>query len=346
MAPFQAELTCCQKVGVALWFLFFLALAVLSLASELPLAKMGLKQDFVTEPQWWLLVLSLLCAIIRLLSAHQGLRRTGMFWRNLGPMVARYNWILYRFEGEEQDRRLEPFFDEIAPKLAELCLDMGGIYVKVAQLAVTIGEVFLPSAIVHALQPLQNGVRPRDSATVQRLIERELGKPIDDIFSSFEYEPLGAASIAQAHRAILRDTKQDVVVKVQYPEVAKLFDIDFANFLRVTRRISPERVPMILELRNRHCRELDFRNEAENLLSAAKCLTRSDLPPHYRTLVKIPTPVSSLLLLDPGPTARWSVNHTCQRVKQARPSGDLIRFRCYAGSGSGYTGRTGHGLSP
>ena len=61
---------------------------------------------------------------------------------------------------------------------------------------------------------------------MRAIVESELGCPLEQVFSSFEDEPIGAASIGQVHRATLRDTGGRVVVKVQYPEVEEYFRYD------------------------------------------------------------------------------------------------------------------------
>ena len=85
------------------------------------------------------------------------------------------------------------------------------------------------------------------------------------LFVFFDPQPVGAASIAQAHRAKLAGTGDEVVVKVQYPEVAALYEADFDNLERVTAWLMPENLALVKGLRERHQQELDFRTEAKHL---------------------------------------------------------------------------------
>ena len=74
---------------------------------------------------------------------------------------------------------------------------------------------------------------PRD----QRL-ERDLGRKLDDVFASIDAEALAAASLAQVHRAILRDGTQ-VVLKIQYPEIRRIIPLDLQMLRRVVGLIQP-----------------------------------------------------------------------------------------------------------
>jgi len=76
-----------------------------------------------------------------------------------------------------------------------------------------VGMRLLPEQIEEELELLQDRVPPRPFVEILGIVEDELGCPIGDVFSHFEEEPLGAASIGQTHRAKLVDGT-DVVVKV------------------------------------------------------------------------------------------------------------------------------------
>ena len=87
----------------------------------------------------------------------------------------------------------------------------------------TIGQGLLPQQYVDALQPLQNGVPPRNYDEISHIIEDSTGKTMHELFDSFDEVPIGSASIAQVHRATLRPRKEGeepvpIVLKVQYPD--------------------------------------------------------------------------------------------------------------------------------
>ena len=105
---------------------------------------------------------------------------------------------------------------------------------------------------------------------------------MDDLFVHFEQIPIGSASIAQSHRATLRslsvsnqdtqnnsydemgmkyDAGKELVVKVQYPEVAEQFNADFNNLELLVRIFMPTAIDLVKVIRQRHENELDFRKD-------------------------------------------------------------------------------------
>jgi len=197
-------------------------------------------------------------------------------------------------EDAEYKSRLSDFHVRTAPKAVNLILSMGGIYVKIGQFMSTIGSGILNDSYVKALRPLQDGVPPREYEDIKRIIEDSTGKKMEDMFVSFEERPIGAASIAQAHRAVLRTSNNEegggggggeVIVKVQYPEVADLFNADLNNLETLTKYLAPDNMDLINNLRSRHENELDFRIEASNLRECTENMQRYNMEPQ---LVRIP----------------------------------------------------------
>jgi aarF domain-containing kinase len=154
-------------------------------------------------------------------ASSPGFRRSITFWATVSPFVAEYQWIRARakWEGTCEAEELVAFHQRTAAKATDIILKLGGIYIKIGQFASTMGAGILEDAYIKALRPLQDGVPPRSLAQVSAIIEESVGLRMDELFETFDERPLGAASIAQAHRATLLDGAE-VVVKVQYPEVA------------------------------------------------------------------------------------------------------------------------------
>ena len=71
--------------------------------------------------------------------------------------------------------------------------------------------------MLRELSTLQDQVPGMTSAAVKRVVQGDLGWPLEDVFVEFDYTPLGAASIGQCHRARLRASGQEVCVKVMSP---------------------------------------------------------------------------------------------------------------------------------
>jgi aarF domain-containing kinase len=241
-------------------------------------------------------------AILALLYAlHPGLRRTCQFWSSIAPLVAEYKVVNFqrhvdRWRGipdAHHEARLQRFHERSAPKISRKMVRMGGIYIKLGQILSTVGSGFLNEAYVSALRVLQDGAPARPYADIVHIVESSTGRTMDEMFVDFEPTPIGAASIGQAHRATLRlpngvdagTISEPVIVKVQYPEVARSFQIDFDNLAVVTRWFEPEQVDLVESLRARHNQELDFHHEADNLRTVRRNLQRSGVEP---TLVRIP----------------------------------------------------------
>ncbi|KAA3454388.1 putative aarF domain-containing protein kinase 1-like isoform X1 [Gossypium australe] len=113
-----------------------------------------------------------------------------------------------------------------ADKIYAMCSDLGGFFLKVAQI---IGKPDLaPAAWVKKLVTLCDQAPATPFDCVQRVLEKELGQR-SEIFEKFDVNPLGSASIAQVHRARLRGDKNDVVVKVQHPGIQELMMTDIRN---------------------------------------------------------------------------------------------------------------------
>jgi predicted unusual protein kinase regulating ubiquinone biosynthesis (AarF/ABC1/UbiB family) len=109
---------------------------------------------------------------------------------------------------------------------------------------------------------------------MRRVIEDDLEEPIAEVFSSFDEEPIAAASIGQVYRATLHDGRE-VAVKVQYPGVAAAVRADLQNLdmiMRVLKRMTPGmNVKAIAEeIRERIGEELDYELEAQNQRSLAR----------------------------------------------------------------------------
>ena len=103
-------------------------------------------------------------------------------------------------------------------------LELGPTFIKLGQLFSTRADLF-PVEYVEELSKLQDRVPAFGYELVEEIIERDFGKPIDQLFASFEKIPLAAASLGQVHLARLH-TGEEVVVKVQRPGLHKLFTID------------------------------------------------------------------------------------------------------------------------
>jgi predicted unusual protein kinase regulating ubiquinone biosynthesis (AarF/ABC1/UbiB family) len=117
--------------------------------------------------------------------------------------------------------------------IRDTLLDLGPTFIKVGQLFSTRSDLF-PSEYVEELSKLQDKVPAFSYEQAKAIIEQDLGKPIQELYRSFDPIPIAAASLGQVHRAQLY-SGEEVVVKVQRPGLVKLFQIDLAILKGITR---------------------------------------------------------------------------------------------------------------
>ena len=118
--------------------------------------------------------------------------------------------------------------------LVTLCTTLGATFIKVGQIASTRADL-LPRPLVEELSLLRDRVPPFSFAAVRATVEAELGRPLEAVYAAFEPEPVAAASVAQVHRAVLRDTGEVVAVKVRRPDILEKVKLDRSILLFVGR---------------------------------------------------------------------------------------------------------------
>lgn len=126
-----------------------------------------------------------------------------------------------------------PRWRGLARRYRDLAVAMGGVLIKLGQYLSTRVDV-LPMAVVEELAGLQDEVPAAPFAEVVTQIEEDFARPVSEIFAELEPVALGAASLAQVHRARLPDG-EEVVVKVLRPGIDVLVETDLAAIARVVR---------------------------------------------------------------------------------------------------------------
>lgn len=150
--------------------------------------------------------------------------------------------------------------------------DLGPTYVKIGQIMSSRVDL-LPEAYCKELEKLRQNVKPLDPEIARAVIEEETGRKIEEIYSEFRDEPLGSASIGQAHYAVLKDGTR-VVTKVQRPLIADMMRKDYVLLKKLAGLVNVvadsgegqaiDLVSVIEELEKVTEEELDFRVEAGN----------------------------------------------------------------------------------
>jgi ubiquinone biosynthesis protein len=123
---------------------------------------------------------------------------------------------------------------ERAAKLRRALQRLGPTFIKFGQLLATRVDLFSED-FLHELAKLRCHVPPIAAAEARLIIEQELGRELQEVFSEFPSDPVAAASIAQVYRARLRATGEWVAVKVQRPNLRGMLDSDLTVLLEVSR---------------------------------------------------------------------------------------------------------------
>ncbi|KKC50001.1 MULTISPECIES: AarF/ABC1/UbiB kinase family protein [unclassified Paenibacillus] len=150
----------------------------------------------------------------------------GYFVRELGLLKLIPHWRTVEEPSHTAARttgeRIRSFLQELGPA-----------FVKLGQIASTRHDL-LPADIVEELRQLQDKVPPFSFEEARRVIEEELGAPLESVFLEFGREPVAAASIGQVHYARLL-SGEEVAVKIQRPGIRKIVDTDLEILLDLAR---------------------------------------------------------------------------------------------------------------
>ncbi len=148
---------------------------------------------------------------------------------------------------------------------------LGPTFVKFGQVLSTRADI-LPEGLIRELKQLRSQVAPVPFGNIEPLLEAELKRPIDEVFSKFDRTPVASGSIGQIYRAKLRENGAEVAVKVQRPNIRKAIrsDIEIIGWLarKVHQKLDdlrPYDLPDVVESTGRGIlQELDFSIEANN----------------------------------------------------------------------------------
>ncbi|XP_030542145.1 uncharacterized protein slr0889 [Rhodamnia argentea] len=224
--------------------------------------------------------------------------RSFQFWVRAVDIYTDYKVFQVRVSFEKDKHKHEAMWERqhelAADKIHALCADLGGFFLKVAQI---IGKPDLaPAAWVRRLVTLCDHSPATPFDVVRLVLERDLGRNLGEMFENFDIDPLGSASIAQVHRARLKGDKSDVVVKVQHPGVQELMMTDirnlqaFALYMQKT-DIKFDLYSITKEMEKQIGYEFDFMREAD----AMERIRRFLLENNKRSPVLVPRVVRNLV---------------------------------------------------
>ncbi len=229
--------------------------------------------------------------------------------------------------------RAEPAEEDVAGYGSDLRMaleEAGGAYVKLGQLLAS-REDLLPRSITTELTALHHDAEPVPRAVLEPALQEALGRPVDEAFESFSWDPLGAASIGQVHPARLPGGAE-VVVKVRRPEVSASIERDLHIATDLARAVHARSVKAasldvsgVVEQFAAQLRgELDYRVEAAHMREVAAALAPQSSIVVPEVVTELSGPSVLVMTALPGPPL--AAASPAQRVSHRHLADELFRF--------------------
>ena len=184
------------------------------------------------------------------LSAADRLKRSFEFYSTAVPVIASYYGLMGSIKVQEllgtelSDAEIEEMWNQQheagAEKMKDVTIQLKGFYVKTAQIISSRRDLF-PRQYTDALSIFTDNVDPMPASLAKAVVRSELlhvDESWDDVFLEFDDEPLGAASVAQVHRAVLSPKyggPREVAIKIQRPSIESKLLGDIANLKAVAK---------------------------------------------------------------------------------------------------------------
>lgn len=251
------------------------------------------------------------------LTPLERLERTATFWGRAVPVLVNYFKLYSSFElrkavfGDELDAsETRPLWEAEHERGAQIFKDtideLKGFYTKCGQIIAARQDLF-PAQYTEKLAGLTDFVDPMPTALVKAVVSQELLQPLGlsfaDVFAEFDEAPLGAASVAQVHRAVLSEAYGggEVAVKVQRPAIEPKLMSDVANLKALAKQLRPfDAIPVdyylvFSELERQLAEEFNFVAEAEAMRRIDDTINFSPSRAPRQAPLVVPKPVEGLV---------------------------------------------------
>ena len=150
--------------------------------------------------------------------------------------------------------------------------DLGPTFIKFGQL-MSLRPDLVPYPLILELRKLQDEVPPVSFTEIRKVLEKNLRRPMESVFSRFDENPIAAASLAQVHKAVLKEGERLVAVKVRRPKIRRVIEMDLYIMdviaQQLVKRMKDYQIydfpNLVKEIKIALRRELDFTREVRNM---------------------------------------------------------------------------------